>query len=190
MLTDIVTGFSDDLQHASDGPPGLYPIIKFLDVFLNVHRCFETLYQAFFAHSSDPSRVYTRYAPLFIKDAPFYEHRGLNLDISRNQILPEDVMRTITGMALNKMNYLHLQDVIHSNFFKLKCVGDLACRNILVTQNEDETLQIKVAGEISSKFPILRFWNVEENRRLLQYQRGSCHPSQMVIQFSKADYYH
>lgn len=37
-----------------------------------------------------------------------FEHRGLNLDISRNWISPEDVMRTIEAMAANKLNRLHL----------------------------------------------------------------------------------
>lgn len=55
----------------------------------------ETFSQLFFAHSKSASEVYTPYAPLSIISDPSFEHRGLNLDISRNWISPEDVMRTI-----------------------------------------------------------------------------------------------
>ncbi|KAL9595169.1 MAG: hypothetical protein Q9179_005092 [Wetmoreana sp. 5 TL-2023] len=44
----------------------------------------ETFAQLFFAHSSPSAGSYTPYAPLSIKDSPVFEHRGLNLDISRN----------------------------------------------------------------------------------------------------------
>ena len=70
-------------------------------------RAFDTLAQAFYAHSKE-SLVYTPYAPLNIKDAPFFEHRGLNLDISRNWIPPEDVLRSIEAIGFNKMNRLHI----------------------------------------------------------------------------------
>ena len=71
-------------------------------------RAFDTLCQVFYAHSSSPNNVYTSYAPLVVKDAPVYEHRGLHLDISRNWIPPQDVLRTIEAMELNKLNRLHL----------------------------------------------------------------------------------
>lgn len=68
----------------------------------------ETFAQLFFAHSSPSAGSYTPYAPLLIKDSPIFEHRGLNLDISRNWISPADVMRTIEAMAANKLNRLHI----------------------------------------------------------------------------------
>ena len=72
-------------------------------------RALETLSQLFYAHSdSETEEVYTPYAPFVIRDAPTFEHRGLNLDISRNWIPPSDVLRTIEAMALNKLNKLHL----------------------------------------------------------------------------------
>ena len=72
-------------------------------------RALDTLSQLFFAHSSrDQNKTYTPYAPFIIKDAPSFEHRGLNLDISRNWIPPSEVHRTIEAMALNKLNRLHL----------------------------------------------------------------------------------
>ena len=68
----------------------------------------ETFAQLFFTHSSPCSGSYTPYAPVLIKDSPMFEHRGLNLDISRNWISPADVMRTIEAMAASKLNRLHI----------------------------------------------------------------------------------
>lgn len=71
-------------------------------------RALDTLAQLFYNHSQGREKVYTPFAPVEIKDAPFFEHRGLNLDISRNSIPPTDVLRTIEAMAFNKLNKLHL----------------------------------------------------------------------------------
>ena len=68
----------------------------------------ETFTQLFFVHSTVPAGSYTPFAPLSIMDKPTFEHRGLNLDISRNWISPADVMRTIEGMSANRLNRLHL----------------------------------------------------------------------------------
>ncbi|KAI9786533.1 MAG: hypothetical protein M1816_007915 [Peltula sp. TS41687] len=68
----------------------------------------ETLAQIFYLHSQSNVTVYTPYAPVRIADRPAFEHRGLNLDISRNRIFPGDVMRVIDGMAANKLNKLHI----------------------------------------------------------------------------------
>jgi hexosaminidase len=69
-----------------------------------------SLSQLFFRHSMATATdiVYTPYAPVHIEDGPAFAHRGLNLDISRNRISPQDVMRTLDAMALNKFNRLHL----------------------------------------------------------------------------------
>ena len=69
-----------------------------------------TFRQLFYKHSDDSHMLgtYTPYAPLSIKDWPVFEHRGLNLDISRNVITPAEVMRTLEGLSLNKFNRLHL----------------------------------------------------------------------------------
>lgn len=71
-------------------------------------RALATLTQFFYAHSESKEEIYTPYAPAFIRDAPVFEHRGLNLDICPNWIPPSDVLRTIEAMALNKLNKLHL----------------------------------------------------------------------------------
>lgn len=69
-----------------------------------------TFSQIFYKHSDKNVALtpYTPYAPLVINDYPAFEHRGLNLDISRNVITPAEVMRTIDALALNKFNRLHL----------------------------------------------------------------------------------
>lgn len=67
-----------------------------------------SLSQLFYAHSGSGPEVYTPYAPVEIEDSPAFEHRGLNLDISRNWIMPKDVKRTLDAMSFNKLNRLHL----------------------------------------------------------------------------------
>lgn len=68
----------------------------------------ETFSQLFFTHSKTSGEVYSPYAPVSIFDSPDFEHRGLNLDISRNWIPPGDVMRTVEAMAATKLNQLHI----------------------------------------------------------------------------------
>ena len=70
-------------------------------------RALQTLEQLFYLHSSG-SMVYTPYAPVSISDYPRWAHRGLNLDISRSPLSPEDVTRTIDAMATAKMSRLHI----------------------------------------------------------------------------------
>ena len=69
-----------------------------------------TFRQLFYKHSDPHEHIspYTPYIPLSIKDVPKFEHRGLNLDISRNIITPSEVKRTIESLAMNKFNRLHL----------------------------------------------------------------------------------
>ena len=67
-----------------------------------------TLSQLFYSHSERNAEVYTPLAPIEIQDSPRFEHRGLNLDISRNRISPKDVIRVIETMSFNKLNKLHL----------------------------------------------------------------------------------
>jgi hexosaminidase len=71
-------------------------------------HAFETFAQLFYMHSRSKMDIYTPFAPLKITDQPAFEHRGLNLDISRNRIFPDDVMRVIGAMASNKLNKLHI----------------------------------------------------------------------------------
>ena len=65
-----------------------------------------TFTQLFYLHSN--GGYYTRLAPVVIRDAPKFPHRGLNLDISRHFIPISDIKRTIDALAYNKFNRLHL----------------------------------------------------------------------------------
>lgn len=70
-------------------------------------RALQTFSQLFYASSSKQG-VYTPLAPIFITDTPKWNHRGLNLDVSRNVFRPKDVKRTIDAMSSVKMNRLHV----------------------------------------------------------------------------------
>lgn len=67
-----------------------------------------TLTQLFYKHSASDTDIYLSNAPIYIKDAPKFQHRGLNLDIARSYISPNDVMHVIDGLSFNKFNRLHL----------------------------------------------------------------------------------
>ncbi|KIW73519.1 hypothetical protein PV04_01632 [Phialophora macrospora] len=70
-------------------------------------RGLQTFQQLFFAHSAF-SGGYTPFVPVKIADRPAWRHRGLSIDIARNPFEPRDLLRTIDGMALAKMNRLHV----------------------------------------------------------------------------------
>ena len=72
-----------------------------------VYHAFNTLVQIFYLHSKN-KEAYTPHAPVFVSDWPRFQHRGLNLDISRNEITPTDVIRTLDALSTNKFNRLHL----------------------------------------------------------------------------------
>ena len=74
---------------------------------LGVLHGLNTMTQIFYGHSQNRA-AYTPYAPVRIEDWPRFQHRGLNLDISRNEITPDDVVRTLDAMSYSKMNRLHL----------------------------------------------------------------------------------
>ncbi|KAF2115519.1 glycoside hydrolase superfamily [Lophiotrema nucula] len=69
-------------------------------------RGLNTFTQLFFAHSQ--GGAYTQLAPIEIFDAPKFQHRGINLDVSRNWFSVKDIKRTIDAVAYNKMNRFHL----------------------------------------------------------------------------------
>lgn len=68
----------------------------------------DTFAQLFYAHSQSATESYLSIAPIRIVDSPEFEHRGINLDISRNWIAPEDALRVLNAMAHCKLNRLHL----------------------------------------------------------------------------------
>lgn len=61
-----------------------------------------TFSQLFFEHSD--GGYYTKLAPVMIRDAPKFTHRGLNLDTARNFFPVVYVLRLLDAMAFSKMN--------------------------------------------------------------------------------------
>jgi hexosaminidase len=74
---------------------------------VGIARGLTSLTQLFYAHS-DGKHTYTPLAPVTILDAPKFQHRGINLDVSRNWFSVSDIKRQIDALAYNKMNRFHL----------------------------------------------------------------------------------
>ncbi|KAJ4375848.1 Glucosamine-6-phosphate isomerase (Glucosamine-6-phosphate deaminase) (GNPDA) (GlcN6P deaminase) [Neocucurbitaria cava] len=74
---------------------------------VGIARGLTTFTQLFYAHSNGED-VYTPLAPVHIYDAPKFQHRGINLDVSRNYFHVKDIKRQIDALAYNKMNRFHL----------------------------------------------------------------------------------
>jgi len=72
-----------------------------------VLRGLETFVQLFYRHSSGPF-WYTPYAPVKIVDKPNFPHRGVMIDTARSWLPIENILRTIDGLAANKLNRLHI----------------------------------------------------------------------------------
>lgn len=70
-------------------------------------RALETFSQLFYKHSAG-NVWYTTLAPLSFYDKPKFSHRGIMLDVSRHWFALEDIRRVIDGLAMNKLNVLHL----------------------------------------------------------------------------------
>lgn len=75
--------------------------------FVGVLHGLESFVQLFYKQSSGGG-VYTNLAPIEISDAPKFQHRALNMDVSRNWYAVEDIKRTIDAISYNKFNILHL----------------------------------------------------------------------------------
>ncbi|KAK7184653.1 hypothetical protein DPSP01_000380 [Paraphaeosphaeria sporulosa] len=73
---------------------------------LGIVRGLVTFTQLFYKHSD--GGAYTPLAPVIIFDIPVFQHRGINLDVSRNYFSVKDIERTIDAVAYNKMNRFHL----------------------------------------------------------------------------------
>lgn len=74
---------------------------------IGVLRALESFTQLFFKHSSGRA-FYTKLAPVSIQDSPRFPHRGMLLDVGRHWFAVDDIKRTIDGLAMNKMNVMHL----------------------------------------------------------------------------------
>lgn len=69
-------------------------------------RCLTTFTQLFFKHTK--GGAYTPYAPVTIRDAPKFQHRGLNMDVSRSYFPVDFIKKQIDALAYSKMNRLHV----------------------------------------------------------------------------------
>jgi hexosaminidase len=74
---------------------------------VGIARGLTSFTQLFYKHS-DGSSVYTPFAPVTIRDHPKFQHRGIDLDVSRNWFPVSAIERQINALAYNKMNRLHL----------------------------------------------------------------------------------
>lgn len=74
---------------------------------IGVLRALETFTQLFYTYSNRRA-FYTPYAPVSIKDAPMFPHRGVMMDTSRNYYSINAILRTINGCAASKLNILHI----------------------------------------------------------------------------------
>ncbi|KAI9653031.1 MAG: N-acetyl-glucosamine-6-phosphate deacetylase [Alyxoria varia] len=73
---------------------------------VGIAHALNTFSQLFYAHTK--GGVYCPLAPVHISDSPKFQHRGLNMDVSRNFYEVTDIMRMIDSLAYNKFNRLHL----------------------------------------------------------------------------------
>jgi len=65
-----------------------------------------TFTQLFYKHTDGD--IYTALAPVQIFDSPKFQHRGLNMDVSRSYYAPSDILRMIDALSYSKMNRLHI----------------------------------------------------------------------------------
>ena len=112
----------------------------------------ETFSQLFFSHSSSPKRLYTTLAPVKIQDCPSFGHRGVNLDISRNRMRPEDILRTLEAMARSKLNRLHLHAADSQSWpLEIPALPDLARRGAYDTE---------------------QIWTISDQKRIFEHGRA------------------
>jgi hexosaminidase len=62
--------------------------------------------QLFYTHTN--KQLYTSYAPVSITDEPKFQHRGLNMDLSRHFYPKEIVLRIIDTLSWQKFNRFHM----------------------------------------------------------------------------------
>ncbi|XPS69022.1 Beta-N-acetylhexosaminidase [Ascochyta lentis] len=104
-VTNALAGEVDESYTLSLTDSGVASIAANSSV--GIARGLTTFTQLFFQHS-DGEQTYTPLAPITIYDEPQFEHRGINLDVSRSFIPVADIKRQIDAAAYSKMNRLHL----------------------------------------------------------------------------------
>lgn len=76
--------------------------------YAGVLHALNSFSQLFYTHSQKGAGIYMNTAPVQIKDAPKFSHRGLNIDVSRSWYPKADVLRQIDALSWNKFNRLHI----------------------------------------------------------------------------------
>ena len=66
----------------------------------------QTFNQLFYTHTY--GQIYTSHAPVLIKDEPKFQHRGLNMDLSRHFYPKEVILRVIDVLSWQKFNRFHM----------------------------------------------------------------------------------
>jgi hexosaminidase len=99
-----LAGQVDESYNISIGTDGTASITAASSV--GVIHALESFIQLFYKHST--GGIYTKLAPIEISDAPKFQHRALNFDVSRNWYPVADIQRTIDALSWNKFNILHL----------------------------------------------------------------------------------
>lgn len=95
----------DESYSISISPEGVTKISA--PTTFGILHALESFSQLFYEHSTDAG-IYTNLAPVTIEDSPKFSHRGLNLDVSRNWIPMEVILKTIDAISMNKFNRLHI----------------------------------------------------------------------------------
>ncbi|KAK2724709.1 chitooligosaccharidolytic beta-N-acetylglucosaminidase-like isoform X2 [Artemia franciscana] len=88
---------------------------------------------------------------VFVSDRPFYRHRGLMVDTSRNFIQLGDLYRTVDGMSYNKLNtlHLHLTDA-HSFPFDSPSVPQMAVYGAYSERKKYTVTDLKALNEYAN----------------------------------------
>lgn len=95
---------------------------------IGIARGMTSFTQLFYKHS-DGKHVYTPFAPVTIHDSPKFQHRGINLDVSRNWFPVSSIKRQIDAIAYNKMNRLHLHITDSQSWpLEIPALPDLAAK--------------------------------------------------------------
>ncbi|TVY85482.1 Beta-hexosaminidase [Lachnellula suecica] len=93
---------SYNISIATDGTASITAVS-----YVGVLHALESFLQLFYQHSAGAG-IYTNLAPIEISDAPKFQHRALNMDVSRNWYGVDDILKTIDAISWNKFNILHL----------------------------------------------------------------------------------
>jgi len=111
-----------------------------------------------------------------VVDAPRFSYRGLMLDVARNFIRKDVVLRTIDAMAAYKMNRLHLHLTDDQGWrFEVPDLPELTAvasrRGHESQTNSSQSMLLPFLGSGPSPDEGLRFYSQEDYREILRHAR-------------------